>query len=319
MSKNDPEKILEELRAQGADLAAPAHAVQLTKILRGRSAYAIAALARSAAEQGLSPLETELVTAFARLLTGGPRVDPGCQAKTAIAEALYGLDLGSAAVHLKGIRCRQWEAVWGGKVDTAVELRCVCALALVRMNHPEVQGELAELLADPEHPARSGAARALAYAEDPAGIALLRHKICAGDEEDGVLGECMRALWALSPPIALELAERWLDERDAAEAIALGLAEAHDPALLPLLQGWVERAPRFRPTAFLVMAMNRSEEAFVHLLDEIMAADGPNARDAISALAIFRHDAALMARLRAAVESRSDLDLGEALTAALHQ
>ena len=49
-------------------------------------------------------------------------------------------------------------------MDTAAELRGVCALGLVRMGYRDVLVELADLLMDPEAQARMMAARSLAHA-----------------------------------------------------------------------------------------------------------------------------------------------------------
>jgi hypothetical protein len=75
--------------------------------------------------------------------------DPGCRAKVEIARALYELGEDPAAVFPRGVRHRQMEPVFGGREDTAAELRCVCALGLVRLQSPDALVELAELLADP--------------------------------------------------------------------------------------------------------------------------------------------------------------------------
>ena len=69
---------------------------------------------------------------------------------------------------------------------------------------------LADLLADPEPEARIGAARAIAYSENPLGVALLRLRIQVGDTP-AVLGECVAALLQLSVDNCLPLAAAFLE------------------------------------------------------------------------------------------------------------
>ncbi len=79
-------------------------------------------------------------------------------AKTAIAKALYEMEVKAESVFLRGIHHIQMEGVWGGNTDTAAELRGICALGLVRCNYRDVLDELGELLADAQAPARMMAA-----------------------------------------------------------------------------------------------------------------------------------------------------------------
>ena len=62
-----------------------------------------------------------------------------------------------AEVALRGMRYEQWEPVYGGRVDTAANLRGRCAVMLARMRYPEAHIELVRLLVDAEAPARLAA------------------------------------------------------------------------------------------------------------------------------------------------------------------
>ncbi len=313
------EEALAEVRPARAEPDTGAAVGRFQAVLASGPSVAVAAAARLAADAELSELEDELATAFDRFAKGPVKIDPGCDAKTAIAGALYRLDFGRESVHLRGVRMRQMEPVWGGRNDTAVDLRAVCALGLVRMNHPDALGELAELLADPEFGARIAAARAFAYSEDPQAGPVLRHKLILGDEHPAVISECMRALLRLDPAAALDLAERLLraPEAEQVEAVALALGESHDPSAVELLIGWSRDAGALHGIALLALATARTDAAFDHLFGMVAKADGPSAREAIDALAIHRHDEALVDRLRGVVAERDDVDLRVAVEKAL--
>lgn len=153
------EETLATLR-QMTDPTSDAALATLRQVLKGKQGIAIAQASRIIRKAELHTLFPDLVAAFERCLIKPEATDPGCLAKTAIAEALYHLHYGEEALFLTGIRHVQMEAVWGGKDDTAPALRSVCALGLVRMNYQYVLSELADLLADPKAEARIGAARA---------------------------------------------------------------------------------------------------------------------------------------------------------------
>src|SRR5207244_9099657 len=125
--------------------------------------------------------------------------DKMCRAKAAIAEALNLLEYTGEDVFWRGARHVQPEPVWGGTQDTAAGLRVTCAFALVRNRAQGVMPFLVDLLADPEKPARVGAAQALAYAETEAAGLLLRLKARLGDKEPEVLSECFNGVLKLSP------------------------------------------------------------------------------------------------------------------------
>ncbi len=96
--------------------------------------------------------------------------------------------------YLKGMKHVQMEPVWGGSVDTAAELRAVCAMGLASTRWPDKLRELVHLLVDREWQARAGAARALgAIGSEPA-LLLLRLKALSGDPEPEVLADCFTGL-----------------------------------------------------------------------------------------------------------------------------
>jgi len=285
----------------------------LRRALRDRSSHVVAKASQVIAELGLRVLAADAAAAFDRFLLNPVKSDPGCRAKVEIARALYELGEDPTGVFPRGVRHRQMEPVFGGREDTAAELRCVCALGLVRLQSPAALVELAELLADPEAAARTGAARAIAYADDPAGEPLLRLRALSGETDASVLTEILGALLSLAPVRSLAFVERLLDHRDVAtqEAAAVALGASRLREALAVLRAWWDRTPDvdLRRTALLAIAMLRHDDAIGFLLCQVADGRGPDARDAIAALATYRHDDGLRARVEAAVELRSDVDL----------
>ena len=143
--------------------------------------YGVVAKAARLAEDGLLyDLVPALLAAYARFLERPAKLDPSCIAKKAIARALVGLDCDDAAFYIAGLRYRQPEPVWGGTVDTAVDVRCSCAMGLVASGHPRALLELTEVLNDAEPQARAGAVRAIACGNPREAELLLARKSSRG-------------------------------------------------------------------------------------------------------------------------------------------
>lgn len=318
MARNALEGALEQLAKARADPASADSLTLFRKVLAGKSSHAAAKAAEIAGEHEIEALVPDLVAAYERFSTQPVKSDPGCAAKTAIADALYRMGAAEIAVYLKGIRHVQMEPVFGGKADTATELRGVCALALVRVHHPEYLAELADLLADREAPARRMAARALAYSENSAAVPLLRLKALVGDEDPQVLSECLLALLAIAPAASLDFAARFLDrpEAEVAEAAALALGGSRAKGAFAVLEAWWERTfdPTLRRSALLAVAMLKQDEAIEFLLSLVREGPVLHARGAIQALAVYRHDPKLRARVEAALGARDDATIRETFT-----
>ena len=270
---------------------------QLQQILNSRYGVAVARAAKLVERAEISSLLPDLEKAFDRFLVEPVERDPSCLAKTAIAETFYRLEFNQADPFLKGIRHRQLEPVYGGRMDTAPQLRTTCALGLVRMNYPEVFVELADLLADPEVAARIGAARAVAYTGDrDRGLPLLRLRVLCGDEPE-VMVECVNGLLQLDPRRSLDLVSHCLDASPPAtqELIALSLGESHLGGALEILKQWWHRIQdaQLRNTGLLAIAMIRSEGAFAFLLQLISQGSQVDAEAAIEALRTYRQDQSL--------------------------
>ena len=307
---------LDELKRLLEGGSSPGASSALRKALGGRLALVVARAAEIAGEFGDESLANALDQAFDRFMTNPAKVDKGCQAKTAIADALHEIGACSADVYLRGIRHVQMEPSYGGPTDTAAALRGFCALGLVKMNHPEAMNELARLLADPEPDARIMAARAVAYRGDDRGEALLRYKAHCGDEDAQVLAECFLALLRLAPEASLEFAAEYLDsdEADRVEAAAVALGESRDPRALSPLRAAYGRTLEAgaRRALLLAIAALRCDEGVEFLLAELADAGGKTAEAVLSALATYRYDQAIRGRVSDIVERSRDRDLARA-------
>jgi len=290
---------------------------ELRSALSAKSNYVVAKAAKIVGESEIGDLESELASAFGRFMKDAVKTDPGCRAKTAIADALYRIGCRDEELLLQGIRHVQMEPVYGGSVDTATELRSVCALGLVRMNYREVMIELAHLLADGEQVARVGAARALGYAEREDAVPLLRFKVLIGDREPQVLSECFIALLKIAPQSSLPFVAEFLDHRDqtVTEAAAMALGESRREEAFEILKSWWERThyADLRRTALVAIAVLRQEQATRFLLELIAKERTLVAREAISALGMYRYDEKMRQEVAQAVEGRKDASLMRAV------
>jgi HEAT repeat protein len=217
---------------------------------------------------------------------------------------------------LAGIHHVQPEGVWGGSADTAAGLRAACAVALVRCNFPDVMLELADLLVDPESPARIGAARAMALSQrDDAAVPALRVKLLAGDEEPAVTGECLAALLALSPRKSLAFAAKFLDSTDPSiqDVAAVAIGSTRLPEALEILQprAEIERDAEMRRSLMLGIAMTRLPAAVECLMSTIRDGNVERAMQAIEAMRIYRHDEAVTKRMWEIVKMRAEEKLVE--------
>ena len=307
------ELALAEIKAlQRLETLADSDVVALQKIVLGKQAVAIAPATKLVVKHSLVQLLPSLVTAFEQMLENGAKTDPGCKAKWAIANTLYQLEKPNADLFLSGIRCVQKEPVWGKSVDTAAPLRSLSALGLVQANYADLLSELADLLADPEYDARAGAARAIGYSQNPAGISLLRLKVHLGDSEPVVLSECFIALLALSPeqaPLVISALQNSVEEVQ--ELAALALSEAKiTAAFAAIKQQWQRtRNPELRQSFLLAIATLRTDEAIAFLIGLVERGNPQDAKDAAIALDIYRHTTEVWQRTCKAAELRADADL----------
>jgi HEAT repeat protein len=171
----------------------------------------------------------------------------------------------------------------------------------------------ADLLADPEPEARISAARAIAYTENSQGVPLLRLKVKLGDKDPQVLSECFIALLKLAPDSSLSLVADFLDhpEVQISEMAALALGESRIKEAFPVLRQWWKRyrAPELRRIALLAIAMLRHDEGLEFLLSLIEEGKLSDAKDAVAALELYRHEHSLGQRILQSINKRGELEL----------
>ena len=309
---------LDELALVRRDPTSEANLAQLKTALAHASNIVVADAAQIVSEFEIDSLGEYLAPAFARFMENPSKRDPQCRAKIALARALYKLHSDAEEVFRGGIRHRQLESVMGGKEDTAGELRAICALALVAGHYRDALPQVAELLADPDRNARTGAARAIESSGNAdVGMPLLRFKVRSGEPDGQVLAACLGALLALDADTSIEFVTELLDHAEplTREAAALALGESRlDRALAPLRE-WSERSmlASDRRVALVAIAMLRTKDAWDYLIELVSAASAERATQAANALAPYRYDQKLCERVLTAAKAREDRQLAAVL------
>jgi hypothetical protein len=309
------EKQLTALSALRADPKSELARDELKKSLASKSNLVAAKAAVIITDSNQATFLPQLAAAFERFFTAGS--DKGCGAKTAIANALYSLGHNDSAAFLRGIHHVQKEASFGPAVDSAAELRGICALGLARIGYADVLLELAELLVDPEVQPRIMAVRAIAYTGSDAGSPLLRMKAMAGDESTDVTAECFSALIKLSPRKSLPFVGRFLKSEDSelVESAGMAIGNSRLPAAFEMLRAeWESHlSPDERRPLLSGIAMTRLPAAVEFLIERATEDRPAPAGDAINAMVIYRHDQAIVDRLRAIVQDRGEPELRAAM------
>lgn len=314
--KTSADALLARLREARADPSKESSTKALREALRSRESRAIAKAAAVAAEADLVALRAELAATLVRLLDAPAKADPGCVAKQALCEALDRLGHDDEALFRRAIRHEQWEPVFGGRVDTAVDLRGSAALGLARLDRPDALLDLARLLADREPGARMAAAHALAFRARPDALPLLHLRIHAGDADTRVLGACFEACIRLAPSSSVPQVAGFLDgPKDVAEEAALALGASRRAEAFGVLRDWCGRTVdgALRATGLRALSLLRREEAFHFLLERVLEGTPAAAREALAALAVHRSDASLVARVREAASEREETEVQRAL------
>ena len=339
--KRDPvQQKLDALSCLRGQPRTPEAVALLRRSLSDRSNFVVAAAAEALTESDPPELLGQLVPAFEPFMKDPAHTDKGCKAKAALAAAVHRTEPTQPPMRaqkeffLRGLHHRQPEPIWGGSVDTAVELRGTCALGLARLGYQGVVSDLGELLADPERGARAAAARAVGCAGLPEGVPLLRFKALTGDEDPQVLVECFAALLCLEPRESLPFLRRFLfrkpgkdrkkelvalpkddgddDGDETAEAAALALGHSRLDEALPLLIEYGESLPPGRRrVALLALATLRSPAAIDHLLSIVGEGQEAAAIQAVEALAMHRYDPTLLPRVEKVLGDRSSKRLRE--------
>lgn len=288
----------------------------LKKALSSKTNLIAARAAEIAEHVGATELMDDLETVFRRFMQNPAKTDKGCLAKHAAAKAIYQLGGDRVELYLTGIRHHQMEASWGKPVDTAVELRGVCALGLVRMRYRDSLLEMVPLLADPDPQGRVAAVRAIAYDERDGAAPLLRYKVLSGDSEIEVIRECFEALLRLSPGPSLKFVAEYLksENLELRQAAAVAISASRTPVALQLLRDEWEGSVdgNFKLLLLSTMAALRTDAAMEFLLSCIRNENNTTARAAVEAMALYKRDEAIRERVAAAVTERDEMSVNEA-------
>ncbi|MGD2175538.1 MAG: HEAT repeat domain-containing protein [Candidatus Brocadiaceae bacterium] len=280
----------------------------LRSALRSGNNALVAAGAEATARCHATECVEELVSAFDRSMDA-PGRDKGCLGKTAVVRALNRLGHDGADLFLRGAGHVQMEPVYGGQEDAAPDLRCECAVALVRTGHPDLFRVLTDLLFDSEPGPRRTAVEALRRLGGAESELLLRARALAGDAETSVTGNCFLALLGLDPCAALPFVARFLDADAAAvaEEAALALGESRRPEALELLRSRWDASVRAeeKDRLLLPIALTRQEEAFEFLLRLVREAPQERAVAAVEALHLYDNGGERRRRVERAVRERN--------------
>ncbi|PQO37011.1 hypothetical protein C5Y96_07580 [Blastopirellula marina] len=266
------------------------------------------------ADAELVSLTADLVKAYWRLKRNPLKKDPGCLGKTTIIKALVQLELADMEVFRDGITYRQLEPHWKGEIDTAAELRGVCAIGLVHFT-PEIEvlNRCAVLLCDAWPDARLGAAQALGALGQIAAAPLLRLKLLTGDRQAEVHGECCSALLKSDREEGLAFVQQFLTSPDADQCVqtALALGETRQPGTFDILRSvWGRRSElSVRESLLLCIGLLRTTESQEFLLLLIDKRDIRTAADSVKALRLNGPIGDLRERTEAAVQATESDEL----------
>lgn len=291
--KNDP---LESALARLDDipLRTPEGKAAFTKALAAKSNLVVAKAARILGGAQWIELTGEMTAAFDRMIEKGAAIDKACAAMIAIARALVQMDFDAPELYRRGMRHVQMEASWGPAVDTAVELRAVCAMGLANSAYPHKLRELIPLLVDTEWQARAGAVRAVAAVGTESASLLLRFKMLQGDKDAEVMSECFAAMLSIAGSEGVPLVAGFAradnpEVRDAA-ILAMGASRRADAVEWLIAEFAKSAAVPLRKCVLLSLSTSRSEAAVTFLLNLIRNAPAATSALAVDALSIHARD-----------------------------
>ena len=275
--------------------------LSLKNYLREKSNILVRKAAKVIEKREIRDFIPELQEAFARFMENPAKSDPNCLAKMAIIDTLYALDHTCLDLYISGSRHIQFEPVYGGRKDTADEMRGRCIQALVSFGFPYVMFEIARLLNDDCWLPRRAAANAASAVISVESELLLRMKIYAGDEESDVLGICFSGLINIAPERNIDFVASYLKDRDKNIAFlaALALGESHSEEAFIILEERYKLSFKIDEKKKLILPISllRSEKAFDFLLTVIQDTASELSSEAVSAIEIYADSPARKARI----------------------
>ena len=307
--KNDP---IEAALAQLDDipLRTPAGKAAFTKALAAKSNLIVAKASRLIGNAQWIELNPGMAAAFERMIAKGAATDKACAAMIAIARALVESDYDAPELYLRGIQHVQMEASYGPAIDTAAELREVCAMGLANSTYPHKLRELVPLLVDKEWRVRAGAVRALGVIGTDSASLLLRFKMLSGDKDPEVMSDCFMAVLTLEGAAGVPLVSRFAesDNGEVREAAILAMGASRRADVVEwLITKFANTADKpGRKCILLSLSTSRVEAAVVFLLELVRSAAPALSTLAVDALSIHARDRELSAQVDAAAASRTD-------------
>ncbi len=305
--KNDPiESAL--ARLDEIPLHTPAGKAEFAKTLTAKSNLIVAKAARLIGAAHWIDLNDQMAAAFSRMLAKGATLDKACAATIAIARSLVELEYDAPDLFLQGIRHVQMEGSYGPPIDTAAELREVCAMGLANSTYPHKLRDLLPLLVDKEWRVRAGAIRAIAVIGTESASLLLRFKMLSRDKDPEVMSECFMAVLQLDGTEGIPLVAAFASSNDpeVREAAILAMGASRRPAAIDwLIAQFADTVdPPGRKCILLSLSTSRVEAAVAFLLDLIRTASPATSRLAADSLSIHSRDEQLRAQIEDAVLSR---------------
>ena len=313
MQNDRVEQQLERLRTIRLGGPSAAATIELRKALKDRVNVIAAKAAAIVDEWQEQTLVPSLLEAFDRLFVKPTANDPQCWGKTAIAKALKNCNVAASAVFLRGLRYRQWESTWGGKVDTAAALRSTCTLALVQcadLPRHETLAHLVDALADAEAQVRSDAARALEQMGGREAALVLRLKARTGDREAAVNGQVFESVVNLEGVRGVAFVAEFLKDEKAEvfEEAALALGASRLPEAVEMLRAeWLSRGHHAESILLRAISVSRQEAAIEFLLGLVRTGQRHAAEDALRALEFYRDSTQIREQIKEAASQREEL------------
>jgi hypothetical protein len=277
--------------------------------LQAKSNRLVSRAAKLCGEQHLYDFIDELKAAFHYFASKSDK-DKGCFAKKSIIKTLYELDYIDDDFYTTAIAVKQYEPVWGGHVDSAVDVRCWSAFGLTLSANSRIVFPLLTLLHDEEPQARLGAVKAISHINPSTAELLLREKVLDGDEDAYVVGECFDQLMSIEPDYSLAFVVDYLGhgEEEVREYAALALAHCSDPQAFVALKNAFESDSFGLERGKLIeaMALHRSQQAIDYLLAILPEAEIAWASGIIKSLSFHKSNEALSKRVHDTISKRGD-------------
>ncbi len=282
---------------------------KIQSALQAKNNRLVSKAAKLCSERHLHEFFDELKAAF-HYFADKPDKDKGCFAKKSIIKTLYELDYINDDFYTAAIAVKQHEPVWGGHVDSAVEVRCWSAFGLTLSANSRIVFVLLALLHDEEPQARLGAVKAISHINPSTAELLLREKVLDGDEDAYVIGECFDQLMSIEPEYSLAFVADHLDhdEEEVREYAALALAHCSDPQAFAALQNAFESDGFGFVHGKLIeaMALHRSQQAMDYLLAILPEAQITQAADIIKSLSLYKSNETLRTQIHNIISKRAD-------------